>query len=195
MFFHARLSGRFSTIGRARAPKPPDEGFTLIELLVVVAVIAIIAAIAVPALLRARTASNETAAIAGLRAINTAQTGFSAACGQGWYADALPTLGVPPPGGNQAFLASELTLGLAPAKSGFVYALAVGAGGSAGPAACNGNPSTSAYYAKSEPIAPSASGNRGFATNAGGAIWQNVAAGAAAPIEPFTPSATVSPIQ
>jgi prepilin-type N-terminal cleavage/methylation domain-containing protein len=45
------------------------QGFTLIELLVVVAIIAIIAAIAIPKLLSASIASNETAAIGGLRTL------------------------------------------------------------------------------------------------------------------------------
>ena len=50
-----------------------EHGFTLIELVVIVAIIAIIAAIAIPNLHSARMVANEAGAIAGLRAISSAQ--------------------------------------------------------------------------------------------------------------------------
>jgi prepilin-type N-terminal cleavage/methylation domain-containing protein len=63
-----------------------NKGFSLLELLIVVAIILIIATIAIPSLLRSRQAANESAAVANLRTINTAEVTYLSSSG-GSYGD------------------------------------------------------------------------------------------------------------
>ncbi len=63
---------------RQSAGEQRGTGFTLVELMIVIAIIAIIAAIAIPNLLSARLNANQSAAVAMLRTISTAQTQFQA---------------------------------------------------------------------------------------------------------------------
>jgi len=166
------------------------------ELLIVVAIIGVIAAIAIPGLLRARMSGNESSAIGSLRAIDSGEVSYSTACGMNAFAVVLPTLGVPPPGGTEAFLSLDLTGAVNPQKSGYVYALAAGLGSAPGPNDCNGTATQTTYYSTATPISPGMTGNRAFASNSNHAIWQDMAGGGAAPpVEPFAITATVSPVQ
>jgi type IV pilus assembly protein PilA len=145
-----------------------ERGFTLIELLVVIAIIAIIAAMAIPGLLRSKLAANEASAISTIRAISSANVTYQSACGG--YAITFATLS------TNRFLPEPL-VGVTPVKSGYVFTLAVGAGGApagSGAGMCVG--AQSAFYTTGLPQNAS-SGQRSFSLREPGTIYQDMNGG------------------
>ena len=168
-----------------------DRGFSMLELLIVLAIISIIAAFAVPRLLRARATANEASAIAGLRAVASAQDVYIQSCGKGGFATSLVILGTPPPGSPIAFLSPDMTMSTTPIKSGFTFTMTAGAGATPTATDCNGQPTQSTFYGTAVPQAFGVGGSRSFAINANHAIWESYTS--TAPTEPFGPPAV--PIQ
>lgn len=170
-----------------------SRGFTLAELLIVVAVIGILAAIAVPALLRSRQNANEASAVSTMRTISSAEVTFAASCGRGGYAQSLADLSQPAPSGL-TFIGPDLSQDPS-MKSGYEIVLSAEAGSaSVTPAAgtCNGsaNDAVRAFWAGARPLQLGATGQRAFAIDVRGAIFE-AANGAAHIANPVPPGTTV----
>jgi hypothetical protein len=110
-----------------------------------------------------------------MRAIHSAETTYSSSCGGGGFAGTLADLALPPAGGVP-FISPDLSADGA-IKSGYTVnvdpltgALDVLAAG----AACNANTAAtvSAFYASAAPQTVGTSGQRGFAIDARGTIYQ-----------------------
>lgn len=154
-----------------------------------VAIIGVLSAIATATVINARISGNEASAVASLRVVVTAQFDYHG-LNRGYAAD-LADLATRCPASSSAFLSSDLnTNGVT--KSGFTYTLAPGAGAQAGPVDCNGTVTQSTFYATATPVTVGRSGNRAFATNAVGAIWQDTTG--VPPPEPFTLGGNITPV-
>src|SRR3990167_3409188 len=138
-------------------------------------IIGIIAAIAVPGLLRARQSGNEASAIGSVRAINSAEATFAASCGGGGYAQSLEDLAQAPANGVP-FVSPDLATNEV-VKSGYVMGVDPGADTTtvlAAAGTCNdaSADSISTYFARARPDAVGSTGQRAFASDQRGTIYQ-----------------------
>lgn len=122
--------------------------------------------------------SEVAAAIAALRAINSAQQWYAHACGSGRFAVDLADLAAPPAEGANAFIGPDLDRN-GVIKDGYAVTLTIGvtAGDRAAgvpPATCRGavHPPAASYFATAVPVGTSAD-RPFFATDARGIIYRS----------------------
>lgn len=161
-----------------------SEGMTIIELVVIIAIMFVLATIVMRAVFRTRLSANEASAIATLRLIAGAQLNYSVACGSGGFAPSLGRLGIPVPGGNNAFLEPSLAQDPNVIKTGYRFETKPGAGARPLTRDCHGLQTQSAFYVSAVPLSD-VQGTRSFALNQGAEVW--VSGTVAPPPEPFGP--------
>lgn len=129
------------------------RGFSLLELLIVVAIILIIATIAIPSLLRSKQAANESAAVATMKTINTAQITYSSTGGTyGTIADLVAARLL-----DESFTRTKAGYVYTITASGFDYtAEATPASPNSGRYAYYSNPDGVIRYSMNASLAPSA---------------------------------------
>ncbi|MGE5243318.1 MAG: type IV pilin protein [Betaproteobacteria bacterium] len=148
-------------------------------MLFVLGIIGILSAIATPQMLRARQSAGATSAIGSLRAISSAQLTFALTCGGGFYAPKMSTLGNPPPGSTEPFIAGGLGTADTAIKSNYRFQMSATAWAGA-PASCNGLAAGSTgqgFKASADPTEPD--NPRFFAINANTAVFEHTASLAA----------------
>ncbi len=125
------------------------KGFTLVEIMIVVAIIALLAAIAIPNLLRARHNANESAAIATLRTISTAEESYRAVQNPNTYGTLAQLAAAVPP-----YIDATLATGT---KQGYTFIM-------------TGAPAANTYTCTATPQTVGTTGTRIFTVDQTGVI-------------------------
>ncbi|OIO38904.1 MAG: hypothetical protein AUJ75_02090 [Candidatus Omnitrophica bacterium CG1_02_49_10] len=125
------------------------SGFTLVEIMIVVAIIALLAAIAIPSFSRMRISANETAAVATLRTVSTAEEAYRAAQTVPTYTDFATLVA-------DGYLDARFD-GAAPEVRGYTLSFTVAA-------------ATNVYEVTSAPTAAGVTGVRTFVIDESGVI-------------------------
>jgi len=170
------------------------DGFTVIELLLVVAIIGIVASIVMPALSKAKAVSTEISTIGSLRAITTAQAGYAASCGGGYFAPSVTWLTLQT-AGKAGFLGKEFSSDTV-TRLNYKIQFTAGAVEPTSPASCNGLAAglgVPTYFVAADPTVTSPStGTRHFGVTSDTTIYQSTAF--VAPFYTGLPPAPATPI-
>jgi len=150
------------------------SGFTLVELLIVMAIVGVLAAVGVAGYRLVKVRAAESAAIAGVTAINQAQFAFSQTCGHQKFSPTLAGLGVPAPTTGKAFLSPDLTADPT-IKSGYQFVLTGTSAPLDGPRTCNDLTPVISYALTADPTSPGITGLRFFGTNTDRVIYSDAA--------------------
>ena len=151
------------------------QGFALIDLIFVCGIIGLLCGIALPRLTLAKSAAGAASAIGSLRSVNSAELTFALACGAGFYAPNLTTLGVAPPGSTEPFIGGGLGAADTVVKSAYIVKLEATAFAGA-PPSCNGlggGEAGQGFKAGADPT--DVQNPRHFATNANNAVYEDTA--------------------
>ena len=135
-----------------------NKGFTLVEIMIVVAIIALLAAIAIPNLLRTRLQANESAAIAALKTVATAEISFNSA--------------------NATYVGGTL-LALSTATPPYIDGT-LGAGVKQGYTFVDTDLTISTFHCSAVPVTANVSGARSFCVSEDGVVRVQLAGGAIA---------------
>ncbi len=119
--------------------------------------------------------ANESAAIASLSAIRSAQSAFASTCGRGGFAQSLNDLALPPTGSNQAFVSEPIGAN-GVIRSGYVANLTPDIGATVVTSAvdtCNSSTqdAMSGYFAERHPDRVGITGQRSFAIATAATIY------------------------
>jgi prepilin-type N-terminal cleavage/methylation domain-containing protein len=160
----------------ARAERGPfargRAGFTLIELLIVIAIIGVLASISMALYRHARVRGGEASAVASLQAITQAQFAFAQLCGNQRYSPTLAGLTTPMPTTGQAFLSPDLG-GDPLVKTGYTFVMRGTVVTDEG-LTCTGISPVVSYQVTADPVNPSVSGIRFFATNTDRVLYEDM---------------------
>ena len=151
-----------------------DEGFTLIELLIVMSIMLILITLAVPQYKKVRKQTNETSAVASLKAIATAEKQYDSAYAQNGYACTLAALGGDPTAGApSAASAQVLDPGLSTgSKAGYIFSVST-----CKKTPVNNQDMVTGYQITAVPVTVGNTGDRGYCMDENDLIKYDAAGG------------------